>query len=83
MSVNFTDKENIRLRRSVKTEDVQNVMSDSAPPKFRTMKAALMYPRVLADKYSQAHLNSSLGGVENYLMLLANMVCVLVLTSSI
>ena len=33
-----------------------------------------MYPRFLAEKYNQESLNSSIGGVENYLLLLGNIV---------
>lgn len=66
-----TDEEKSRLGRSLETEDSQK----SYPvPTFKTLKVALMCPPYFAAKYSSGKLNVSTGGVENYLLLLANMV---------
>lgn len=52
--------------------DAQN--ADSAPTEYRTVKVALMYPSSLRRKYNEEHLNSSIGGVENFLLLNGNIV---------
>ena len=52
--------------------DAQNV--DSAPTNYKTLKVALMYPSSLARKYNETNLNSSVGGVENFMLLLGNIV---------
>ena len=52
--------------------DAQNV--DSAPTNYKTLKVALMYPSSLARKYNETNLNSSIGGVENFMLLLGNIV---------
>ncbi|XP_068732164.1 A disintegrin and metalloproteinase with thrombospondin motifs 6-like isoform X2 [Montipora capricornis] len=61
-----------------KTVDTKHLGSNSKNDesdrsKYRTLKVGYLYPRYLADKYSQGYL-SVLGGVENYLALVANIV---------
>ena len=50
------------------------IVSDSVPLKFKTLKAALLYPAPLKEKYSKGKLKWFLGGVHNFLLVLANMV---------
>ncbi|CAH3179111.1 unnamed protein product, partial [Porites lobata] len=67
----FTDEADIRSKRSMETKDSPTVTAST--PVFKTLKAALLYPEPLRRKYSGS-LNNSLGSVENYLLIVANMV---------
>ena len=69
----FTDEADIRSKRSMETKDSPPVTAST--PVFKTLKAALLYPEPLRRKYSGS-LNNSLGSVENYLLIVANMVCI-------
>ena len=73
----FTDEADIRSKRSMETKDSPPVTAST--PVFKTLKAALLYPEPLRRKYSGS-LNNSLGGVENYLLVVANMVCIVFLS---
>ena len=73
----FTDEADIRSKRSMETKDSPPVTAST--PVFKTLKAALLYPARLREKYSGS-LNNSLGGVENYLLVVANMVCIVFLS---
>ncbi|XP_073255860.1 A disintegrin and metalloproteinase with thrombospondin motifs 18-like [Porites lutea] len=66
-----TDEADIRSKRSMENKDSPPVTAST--PVFKTLKAALLYPEPLRRKYSGS-LNNSLGGVENYLLVVANMV---------
>ena len=61
----------------METKDSPTVTAST--PVFKTLKAALLYPEPLRRKYSGS-LNNSLGGVENYLLVVANMVCIVFLS---
>ena len=74
----FTDEADIRSKRSMETKDSPPVKAST--PVFKTLKAALLYPKPLRLKYSDGSLNNSLGGVENYLLVVANMVCIVFLS---
>lgn len=54
-------------------QDAKTYNNDSYGPKYKTLKAGYLYAQQLADKYNQQHL-SVLGGVENFLALVANIV---------
>lgn len=54
-------------------QDAKKYSDESDGPKYKTLKAAYLYAQPLADKYNQQHL-SVLGGVENFLALVANIV---------
>lgn len=43
-------------------------------PKFKTLKVALMCPTFFAERHSSGNLNATTGGVENFLLMIANMV---------
>jgi len=64
-----TDEEKSRLGRSLDAED-----SRIPVPKFKTLKVALMCPPSFAAKYNSGKLNVTTGGVESYLLILANIV---------
>ena len=67
------DEERVVLT-SVKNQVVSNAMSDDfAKPVSKALEVALLYPPSLAAKYN-ASLYVYIGGVERFLMLLANMV---------
>ena len=70
----FTDEADIRSKRSMETKDSPPVTAST--PVFKTLKAALLYPKPLRLKYSERSLNNTLGSVENYLLIVANMVCI-------
>jgi len=63
------DEEKSRTGRSLDSED-----SGIPVPKFKTLKVALMCPTFFAERYSSGNLNSTTGGVENFLLMIANMV---------
>jgi len=65
----ITDEEKSRTGRSLDSED-----SGIPVPKFKTLKVALMCPTFFAERYSSGNLNSTTGGVENFLLMIANMV---------
>lgn len=59
---------------SVKNQTVSNAMSDDfAKPESKVLEVALLYPPSLEAKYN-ASLYRYIGGVERFLLLLANMV---------
>ena len=76
--VYFTDEADIRSKRSMETKDSPPVTAST--PVFKTLKAALLYPKPLRLKYSDGSLNNTLGSVENYLLVVANMVCIVFLS---
>ncbi|KAM7451841.1 metalloendopeptidase [Porites harrisoni] len=67
-----SDEADIRSKRFLETEDSLPVRAST--PVYKTLKVALLYPSPLRVKYSSGSLYSSLGGVENYLLVVANMV---------
>ena len=58
------------MGRSLDTEDSNRI----PVPKFKTVKVALMCPTFYAAKYSSGNLNVTTGGVENFLLIVANIV---------
>ena len=68
----FTDEADIRSKRSMETKDSPPVTAST--PVFKTLKAALLYPEPLRQKHRS--LKTFLGGIENYLLVVANMVCI-------
>ena len=74
----FTDEADIRSKRSMETKDSPSVTAST--PVFKTLKAALLYPKPLRLKYSDRSLNNTVGSVENYLLVVANMVCIVFLS---
>ena len=65
----ITDEEKSRMGRSLHSED-----SGIPVPKFKTLKVALMCPTFFAERYSSGNLNATTGGVENFLLMIANIV---------
>lgn len=63
------DEEESLFGRSLDTED-----SLIPVPKFKTLKVALVCPTFFAAKYNSGNLNVATGGVENYLLILANII---------
>lgn len=64
---------NLKRTGELHYQDAKKYNDESDGPKYKTLKAGYLYAQPLADKYNQQHL-SVLGGVENFLALVANIV---------
>ncbi|XP_015758816.1 PREDICTED: A disintegrin and metalloproteinase with thrombospondin motifs 18-like [Acropora digitifera] len=64
---------NLKRTGELHYQDAKKHNNESDGPKYKTLKAGYLYAQPLADKHNQQHL-SVLGGVENFLALVANIV---------